>query len=195
MAPAACGHGRCVLHVGVHRPHKNHAVLVAAFAEVARAIPDVRLVLVGQPDPRFPLSVPDIARAHGVEDRVDVLPEVDNDELARLYGGASVFAFPSFVEGFGLPVLEAMAAGVPVVASDAAAAVEASGGAALNVSARDVRGWAEALTRVLADRGLAARMAAHGREVASAATWERSAERTLRLLRRVARTARPGGAR
>jgi glycosyltransferase involved in cell wall biosynthesis len=180
---------RFVLHVGVHRPHKNHAVLLAAFAKVARLLPDVRLVLVGQDDPRFPISVPDMIREYGIEGHVDVLPHVDDDQLLQLYRDAAAFAFPSLVEGFGLPVLEAMAAGVPVVTSDAAAAVEAGGGAQLVVPARDTASWSDALTRVLTDQALAAEMVLRGRRIAEQNTWDRTAERTLQLLQRVAGTA------
>jgi glycosyltransferase involved in cell wall biosynthesis len=177
--------GRYVLHVGVHRPHKDHAVLVEAFAMVARELPDVRLVLVGQPDPRFPVSVPELIRAHGVEDRVDVLAHVDDARLLELYRRASAFAFPSLVEGFGLPVLEAMAAGVPTVTSAHPAVVEAGSGASLVVGRRDPHEWAAALARVLTDRGVAAGMIARGREVAAARSWDDSADRTLALLRAV----------
>lgn len=176
---------RYVLHVGVHRPHKDHAVLIEAFARVARDLPDVRLVLVGQPDPRFPVSVAELVREHGVADRVDVLAHVDDARLLELYRGASAFAFPSLVEGFGLPVLEAMAAGVPTVTSAHPAVVEAGGGASLVVARRDPQAWAAGLTRVLTDRRAAADMIAHGRAVAAEHTWEHAADRTLALLRAV----------
>ncbi len=176
---------RYVLHVGIQRPHKNHAVLLTAFAEAARVLPDVRLILVGDVDRRFPTPVPDLIRALGLTDRVDVRSDVDDDELLRLYRGAAAFAFPSLVEGFGLPVLEAMAAGVPTVTSDAPAVVEAGGGASLVVPARDVRSWSQALLRVLTDHSLAAELAAKGRLVAARNTWDCAADRTLVLLRRL----------
>jgi len=176
------GRGRYVLHVGAQRPHKNHSVLIAAFAEVAKMLPEVQLILVGQPDRRFPPTIPQLIRAHALTGRVHVLEKVDDDELLSLYAHAAAFAFPSLVEGFGLPVLEAMAAGVPTVTSDAAAVVEAGGGASLVVPARDIRGWAQALVRVLTDASLAADLVARGRDVAADQTWDRAADRTLRLL-------------
>jgi glycosyltransferase involved in cell wall biosynthesis len=184
---------RYVLHVGVHRPHKDHAVLVEAFARVARDLPDIRLVLVGQPDPRFPVSVAELVQEHGVADRVDILAHVDDARLLELYRGASAFAFPSLVEGFGLPVLEAMAAGVPTVTSSHPAVVEAGAGASLVVPRRGPQAWAAALTRVLTDRRVAADMVARGRAAAAAHKWEHAADRTLALLRAVHRgaTVRP----
>jgi glycosyltransferase involved in cell wall biosynthesis len=180
---------RYVLHVGIQRPHKNHAVLIAAFAEVAKVLPDLQLILVGQVDRRFPTRVPELIREQALTGRVQVRCDVDDDELLRLYRGAAAFAFPSLVEGFGLPVLEAMAAGVPTVTSDAPAVVEAGGGASVVVPALDVQAWAVALLRVLTDTAFAADIAARGRRVAALNTWDRSADRTLRLLRRVAGSA------
>jgi glycosyltransferase involved in cell wall biosynthesis len=179
------GPGRYVLHVGAQRPHKNHAVLIAAFAQVARALPDVELILVGQPDRRFPPTVSGLIRTHALADRVQVRETVDDDELLTLYAGAAAFAFPSVVEGFGLPVLEAMAAGIPTVTSDAAAVVEAAGGASLVVPAHNTRAWAEALLRVLTDVPLAADLAGRGRRIAASHSWDRAADRTLTLLDRV----------
>jgi glycosyltransferase involved in cell wall biosynthesis len=183
--PAGRHPRRYVLHVGAQRPHKNHAVLVAAFAEVARALPDVDLVLVGQPDRRFPARIPELIRAHGVTGRVQVREQVDDEELLGLYAGAAAFAFPSLVEGFGLPVLEAMAAGIPAVTSDSPAVVEAGGGASLIVPALDPDAWARALIRVLSDSRLAADLVARGRRVAADQSWDRAADRTLRLVENV----------
>jgi glycosyltransferase involved in cell wall biosynthesis len=187
--PPPVGHGdpagRYILHVGIHRPHKNHAVLLAAFADVARTLPDVQLVLVGQTDQRFPTPVPELIRERELAGRVQLRSSVDDVELLRLYRGAAAFAFPSLVEGFGLPVLEAMAAGVPTVTSDAPAVLEAAGGASVVVPARDVRAWYTALLRVLTDAPFAADIAARGQKVAARNTWDRAADRTLRLLRRL----------
>jgi glycosyltransferase involved in cell wall biosynthesis len=145
-------------------------------------LPDVELILVGQPDRRFPSVVPRLIQTHALVGRVQVLEKVDDDELLALYAGAAAFAFPSLVEGFGLPVLEAMAAGVPTVTSDAAAVVEAAGGASLVVAAHDHRASAQAVLRVITDAPLAAELAERGRRVAAVHTWDRAADRTLRLL-------------
>ena len=103
-----------------------------------------------------------------------------------MYANASAFAYPSLVEGFGMPVLEAMAAGLAVVASDAEAVREVAGGGALIVPARVPGAWAQALGRVLADPRYARHLGERGQAVAAGCTWACSAERTLALLARAA---------
>lgn len=182
--------GRYILHVGARRPHKNQRVLVAALAELRDAHPDVGLVLVGQHDPRVPDETADMIARLGLTDRVWQYTEADDDTLLDLYAGAAVFAFPSLIEGFGLPVLEAMAAGLPVVASDAEAVAEAAAGAALIVPARSTGDWAAALDRVLGSPELAADLRDRGMFVAAQRTWGRTADLTLDALAAAARQAK-----
>jgi glycosyltransferase involved in cell wall biosynthesis len=179
--------GRYILHVGARRPHKNQGVLVQALAMLQARHPGVGLVLVGQPDPRFPDKVGRLVAALGLSDLVHRPVDVDDTTLLDLYANAAVFAYPSLAEGFGMPVLEAMAAGLAVVASDAEAVREVTGGGALIVPARQPEAWARALDRVLADPRLTLDLRERGRTVAARYTWARSAERTLELLTRVAK--------
>jgi len=178
--------GRYILHVGARRPHKNQGVLVEALAMLQARHCGVGLVLVGQPDPRFPDKVGRLVTTLGLSDLVYRPADVDDAMLLDLYANAAAFAYPSLVEGFGLPVLEAMAAGLAVVASDAGAVREVAGGGALIVPARQPGAWAQALGRVLAEPRLAGDLRERGRTVATGHTWARSAERTLELLTRVA---------
>lgn len=172
-----------ILHVGVRRPHKNHITLLRAFALLLERVPGATLSLVGDSDERFVDEVDHLVDSLDLGDRVLRLARLSDKELIDLYRHATVFAFPSVVEGFGLPILEAMAAGVPVVASDASAVVEASAGGALIVPARDPHAWAESLEQVLVDVDLGARLRERGHRVAAALNWEDSAGATLDLLR------------
>jgi glycosyltransferase involved in cell wall biosynthesis len=130
-----------ILTVGAHRPHKNQAVLIRALAQLPAS---VALVIVGSSDPRFPDPLPAQIAELGVRARVKLVPEVAEDLLPAVYRAASVFAFPSVSEGYGIPVLQAMAAGTPVLISDIPTLTEVAGGAALPVPAGDVTGWSPA---------------------------------------------------
>jgi glycosyltransferase involved in cell wall biosynthesis len=172
-----------ILAVGAHRPHKNHEVLVRAMA----AVPDdIGLVIVGNPDPAFRSPLRGLITDLGLESRVTLVPGVADEQLPAMYRAASAFAFPSLAEGYGLPVLEAMAAGVPVVMSDIEVMAEVAGSAALMVSPRDVAGWASALTAVLRDAALAGRLTAAGQATAAAVSWEHGASALVSLLSAVA---------
>ncbi len=172
-----------VLTVGAHRPHKNHDILVRAIAGMPA---DVSLVIVGSRDPRFADPLPRLIAELGLESRVKLVPEVAEECLPAVYRAASVFAFPSLSEGFGMPVLEAMAAGVPVVMSEIRALAEIAGPAAVLIQPRDVAEWAAALTAVLGDAALASRLASAGVAMAAEASWERGASALGGLLSAVA---------
>jgi glycosyltransferase involved in cell wall biosynthesis len=178
---------RYILHVGARRPHKNQAVLVEALAMLQARHPGVGLVLVGQPDPRFPDEVGRLVTTLRLSDLVRRPADVDDKLLLDLYANAAAFAYPSLVEGFGMPVLEAMAAGLAVVASDAKAVQEVAGGGALIVPARQPGAWAQSLGQVLAEPRFARHLGQCGQAVAAGRTWACSAERTLALLTRAAK--------
>jgi glycosyltransferase involved in cell wall biosynthesis len=172
-----------ILAVGAHRPHKNHEVLVRALASV----PDhVELVIVGYFDRSFHDPLPGLIAELGLESRVKLVPDVADEWLPAVFRAASVFAFPSLAEGYGLPVLEAMAAGVPVVMSDIEVLAEVAGQAALMVPPRDAASWAAALMAVLGDPALSGRLTEAGRAVAAAASWDHGALALGRLLSAVA---------
>ena len=117
------------------------------------------------------------AEKHG--DRVRPLGFVDDADLPAMYRNAVLFAFPSLYEGFGLPVLEAMACGVPVVCSNASSLPEVAGDAALLVNPHDTNELAEAMARVLEDADLRQAMVARGLAQAAQFTWERAARQLL----------------
>jgi glycosyltransferase involved in cell wall biosynthesis len=171
--------GRYLLHVGARRPHKNVVTLVRALADLPL---DVHLVLVGSVDGRMPDPVPEVARELGVAGRITAFDHVPEDRLIALYRSAHAFVYPSLVEGFGLPLLEAMAAGTPVVASDIAVFREFGAGAATFAPPRDPQAWARAV-RNLDDPGFRSRSTAAGLELARAATWERAVDAFVAAVR------------
>lgn len=155
-------------------PHKNHRRLVEALAECAD--PGLHLLLTGQTYGRLaPLE--GLAARLRVSARVQHLGYVSHAELAALYRAARAMIFPSLYEGFGTPPLEAMAAGCPVAASDAASLPEVCGDVALTFDPRSVNSIAEALTRVTPHSALRARLAAAGPRRAALFTWEEAARR------------------
>jgi glycosyltransferase involved in cell wall biosynthesis len=167
-----------VLYVSNHQRKKNSERLVEAFAQVAARRADVALVLTGAHAPTFHLVVEAIDRLQ-LADRVYVLGHVPDAALPALYSAAEVFALPSLHEGFGLPVLESMACGTPVVASNVYALPEVCGDAAELVDPYDVTEIASALVRVLEDHERAQELRELGLERAALFTWRRSAERHL----------------
>ena len=165
-----------ILAVGTVEPRKNYDRLAAAHSRIAGAPP---LVIAGRPGwngARPPQG-----------EGVMVLGHVDDTELAALYANAGVLAFPSLYEGFGLPLLDAMAAGVPALVSDRGALPEVGGEAALVVAAEDVAAIETGLRRLLGDAGLRTRLAAAGRRRAARFRWERAAAAVLGILRKIAR--------
>ncbi|HYC89652.1 MAG TPA: glycosyltransferase family 1 protein [Thermoanaerobaculia bacterium] len=167
---------RYVLYVGTNKPHKNVDALVRAWRRVAPR--DTALVLAGREDPRFPSPrerYTDVARCLG---------DVDDDALPALLGGALFFVFPSLHEGFGLPPLEAMACGTPVLASNRTSIPEVVGEAGLLVEPSE-EGLAAGLRRLLDDDALRGELRRRGLARAAQFTWRRTAERTLAAWERV----------
>jgi len=136
-----------------------------------------RLVLAGPLGWRHQGLISDQDRAV-LGDRLLVVGPVGDPDLRALYAGASLFAFPSTHEGFGLPVLEAMVQGAPVACSDIEALREVTGGAAVLVPADDPVRWAETVTEVVSDEGRAASLRAAGYERAKEFSWEKMARAT-----------------
>ncbi len=169
--------------VGKNEPYKAHDIALHAFAEAAR--PGELLVLVQRESSGR--GIPQLARKLGVADRVRWIPPVSETNLVTLLQGATALLQPSLVEGFGLPVLEAMACGCPVIASDTPALVEVSGGAGLHARVGDAAALADQIRR-LHDGSLRDELRQRGFERARIFTWDRTAAETLEVYRDVQRT-------
>jgi glycosyltransferase involved in cell wall biosynthesis len=173
----ALGERRVLLSLSAKRPHKNLAALIDALA----TIPTERrplLVLPGYPT-AYEAALRSRAQQANVADDVRFLGWVSNAEIEGLWGIAEAFVFPSLYEGFGLPVLEAMARGVPVACSNASSLPEVAGEGALLFDPHDRDAIAQALARLLEDRALRERLTALGHERVREFTWERTARLTL----------------
>lgn len=180
--------GPYVLFVGSLEPHKNVRRLVEAFAlfrasgdEVAR---DCQLAIVGGSGRDYGHVVAEISR-HGLEDAVHITGHVTEERLEQLYRHALIFAFPSLNEGFGLPPLEAMARGVPVVAAAAGSLPEVLGDAALYCDPFDPEDIAGALSKIASDKLLRVRLSEAGSRRVEQFTWEKTALATLEIYREV----------
>lgn len=172
-----------VLFVGTLEPRKNLVRLVRAYRRVAAAgLPHV-LVLAGPLGWGHQALLREIALPGPGE--IALTGPLPEEDLDALYRGASAFCYPSLHEGFGLPVVEAMARSVPTVTSRTSSLPEVAGDAALAVDPRSVGEIAGALRRVLTDTGLAERLAAAGRERAARFSWEETARLTLEVYREV----------
>ncbi len=174
------GGKRTILYVGRLDPYKNVTGLVEAFAQVRKALPeaDVGLRIIGPPDARYPEARQAAVRL-GVESSLEWAGYVDEAGLVAAYQQADVFALLSKYEGFGLPVLEAMACGTPVVCSNRASLPEVAGDAALLVDPEQMSDAAAAITRVLREEPLAASLRERGLRQAAKFTWTRTAAMTL----------------
>jgi glycosyltransferase involved in cell wall biosynthesis len=174
-----------ILTLGMMEPRKNWQGLIQAYSQArARHHLPHQLVLAG---PRGWLweSIIEERERSPFRNDVVLVGFVPDADLPALYSAAEAFAFPSFYEGFGLPPLEAMACGTPVVVSNAASLPEVVGDAALKVSPEDVDGLADALAQLILDEGVRTRLRAAALERAATFTWTRAAEQILEVYRQV----------
>jgi glycosyltransferase involved in cell wall biosynthesis len=187
---------RYVLYLGSNKPHKNLVGLVEAWRIANQRISESanhasrvthhasHLAIAGAWDERYPEARQRVA-ALGLNDSVMFLGPVAEADLPALYSGAELFVFPSLYEGFGFPVLEAMACGTPVICSNVSSLPEVAGSAALQVDPRETDALAGAMDRVLSDAALREEMRRAGLAQAGRFSWTHTAQQTLDAYRRV----------
>ena len=170
-----------ILFVGTIQPRKNIARMVEAISQ----IPELELIVVGKKGWQYE-GILDSPRKFGVENRVKFLEFVPDEELSELYKNAICFVLPSLYEGFGLPILEAMKYGCPVVTSNTSSLPEAGGDAALYFDPEDSSDIAEKIKKLLSDDKLREDMIEKGYKQAKKFSWEKAAKETLHVLKEVA---------
>lgn len=173
-----------ILSVAGADPTKNVQALVEAFAKLPAQVREAHnLMLVG--DLRRRPELRKRACQLGIEPHVKFPGVVDDERLIELYQSAAVFVFPSRYEGFGLPVLEALACGCPVISSNASSLPEVVGDAAILVDPMDVDGMAKQMARVLVDQALQTELRAYGSARARQFSWDRTARQTVAVYEKV----------
>jgi alpha-1,3-rhamnosyl/mannosyltransferase len=180
------GDPKTILYVGRFDPYKNVTRLIDAFAEVRdTSLPDARLRIIGPEDPRYP--EPRLrARARGVESAIEWSGYLDDKELKQAYQDASVLVLPSRYEGFGLPVVEAMACGTPVICSNCSSLPEVAGDAAILVDPDSTPDLVEAITQILSTTALARELRRKGIDRARGFSWTHAAELTMKAYEQAA---------
>lgn len=172
-----------ILYVGDMRPYKNLERTLEAFSRIQ--IKDLYFVIGGKKDPRFYPEIEKKAKSLSLCDRVIFTDYIKEEELSLFYKEADLFIFPSLYEGFGLPPLEAMACGCPVVVSNAASLPEVCGDAAYYVNPYSVDSIAEGIYKVLTDEDLRQSLIQKGLERVKLFSWEKTAEQTLEVFEKV----------
>jgi len=173
-----------VLAIGTIHPRKNYARLIEAFEKLANS--NLQLVIVGKKGWLFE-EIISLVEEKKLESQISFLDYVPREDLPALISGAKLFIFPSLHEGFGLPILEAQACGVPVACSNTSSLPEAAGDGAIFFDPLDVDAMANAIQRGLTDEALRAQLIAKGFENVKGFGWEKSARIALEVMNRIGR--------
>jgi len=173
---------RVILYVGSEQPRKNLPSLVKAFSKLKKMLPNVKLLKIGNPQKRGArgelLKLIDTLNLQNDIVFAGYVPERD---MPKFYNAADLFVFPSFYEGFGLPPLEAMACGTPVITSNTSSLPEVVGDAGIMVDPSDIDGLAKSMYETLSNDGLREYMIKKGLDRAKMFSWEEAAEGTLEV--------------
>lgn len=177
-----------LLHISSETPNKNVEGLIKAFYKVKEKykISNLKLLKAGVPQYRRDRKkILKLVRKLGLEEDIIFLGYISSEDLAKLYRMATLFAFPSYYEGFGLPVLEAMACGTPVITSNTSSLPEVVGDAGIMVNPRDIDGLTEAIYQVLINEKTRKEMIKKGLDRAKVFSWEKTAQETLKVCQKV----------
>ena len=171
-----------LLYLGSNKPHKNLVRLIEAWAAIQAEAPDVTLVIAGAWLPQHP-EPRQRAQDLGIDDRVCWLGPLPGTDLPALYTAADAFVFPSLYEGFGLPVIEALACGTPVACANTSSLPEVAGDAAVLFDPTQTKNNVDAIRQVLSDADLRVDLRRRGLAQAAKFSWSRTAQETLALYR------------
>ena len=171
-----------ILHIGTLEPRKNLGFLIDVFSQVIkdRDFDDLRLVITGKRGWYFE-GLFDKVRRLNLEKKVIFNGYFDEEDKPALYKGATIFAFPSLYEGFGLPPLEAMASGVPVISSNTSSMPEVVGKAGILLAPNDTKGWVKSIKEVASNAGLRDKMKTANRAQVAHFSWKETARKTLEV--------------
>ncbi|OLY93398.1 hypothetical protein BUE76_17040 [Cnuella takakiae] len=179
-----------ILHVGMLNKRKNIPLLIGAFNQVASRFPDMRLVLAGSLNDKEHINdreqILAAIRLSPFTQRIVLTGYVPDADLSLLYGHASLYVFPSLNEGFGIPVLEAFAHGVPVLVADNSCLPEIGGDAVLTFNPKDTDALADQISTVLSNPALAEKMKQAGKARLSHFSWQKAAGELAELFRSIA---------
>ena len=176
--------GNYILAMG-HFPHKNAKGLITIFASAQKEFThNCSLVIIGAPENQE-AELYQIAQKNKIEKQVKILGYIPSDDYCALLKGASLFAFPSLFEGFGLPILEAMACGTPVIASNRTSIPEVAGDAAVICDPDDKEKFAQHMTEIINQESLKKQLAQKGVQRAAMFSWEKAARQTYSLFKKV----------
>lgn len=173
-----------LIYLGQWRVHKNIPRLIRGFAKAVRRGLKSQLVIVGRQD-RGTIDLAKLINELGLDGKVILTGFIPDDELPGLYSGASVFAFPSLAEGFGLPPLEAMSRGVPVISSNVSCMPEVLGDAALYFDPYDANDIAKTIEKIMADSDLRKQLIAKGYKQVKKYSWKKMAKETLLVYNKI----------
>lgn len=179
------GEAPYLLSVGTIQPRKNYQMLIRAFRPVADKLPH-NLIISGGKGWLYDEMLAEVA-TQGLEGRVRFIGFVDDADLPTLYSGATLFMFPSMYEGFGLPLLEAMGCGTPVISSDASSLPEVGEGTAVYLSPKDQQSWTDTMLDLLQNKEARAALAQKGVAHAAQFSWQKTAEHLLAIYRSIAK--------